>query len=187
MEERNRILKDKLDTLYGCNVAAAACLVAAIIPFVNIIAVIVALGAAVIVFFTMLKLKDMHDDYHTAFMLSIINVAVNLIGSLMGGGVEVVLDITVSLIGLAQTYYIIRATNYFLEEMACNEVCERGHAAFRFYLVSHVIDIAVLLLGALLGRSGAGLTLVVALISLVVSIIGMIAYIKYLGAAKDCF
>ena len=51
MEERNQILNKNLDTIYGATLAMAIAMVALFIPFINLIAVLVTLFAAVMVFF----------------------------------------------------------------------------------------------------------------------------------------
>ena len=188
MEERNQILREKLGTLYKCNVAAAVCLVLAFIPLVNLVAVFIALGAAVVVFFTMLKLKDVHDDYHTAFMLSIMNVALKLIGGMVGDGFDAIVEVISAAVTFAQSYFMIRGTNSLLQEVERYEVVARGEKTIKLYFASLAIAIATAVVGVpWWGRNAAWIALAVSVASLVISVWAMISYIKYLGAAKDCF
>ncbi len=187
MEERNLILREKLGTLYKCNVAAALCIVLAFIPFVNIVAVFIALGAAIVVFFTMLKLKDIHDDYHTAFMLSIMNVALKLIGGMVGDGFDMIVEVVSAAVTFAQSYFMIRGTNSLLQEVECHEVIARGEKTVKLYFASLVIAIATTVVEFPWNRGSVWIAMAVAVASLIVSVWAMISYIKYLGAAKDCF
>ena len=88
MEERNALLQKNLDTLYGANLAAAVSMVLLLVPLINLIALLVTLFAAVMIFVAMYRLRNVHEDYHTAFMLSLINIPITLIGGMVGGGAE---------------------------------------------------------------------------------------------------
>lgn len=187
MEERNLILRQKLGTLYNCSMAAAICLLLALIPFVNLVAVVIALGAAVIVFFTMLKLKDIHEDYHTAFMLSIMNVALKLISGMVGDGFDTIVEVIGICVTFAQTNCMIRGTNAMLVEADVPEVIARGEKTVRLYFASLVIAIATVVVEFPWNRGSEWIAVAVLVASVIISIWAMISYIKYLGAAKDCF
>ena len=183
MEERNQILREKLTTMHTWTIAAAACIVLMFIPIINLIAVVIALIAAIVVFLAMLKLKDLHDDYHTAFMLSVINMPLAIMGSSLGGTMEAIVDIISSLVNFGQTYYIVRATNCFLTEGGRGDVVEKGRTAVRLYAINLVVGLLVGALALISVELGVALSVVL----LIVSIAAMVVYIKYLGAAKDCF
>jgi hypothetical protein len=187
MEERNQILREKLGTLYNCSVAAAVCLVLALIPFINIAAVIIALVAAIMAFFAMLKLKDIHDDYHTAFMLSIMNVALKLISGMVGDGFAMIVEVVSAAVTFAQTYFMIRGTNSLLMETQRDEIVARGEKTVRLYFASLVMSIATIVVEFPWNRNSVWIAVAVAVVSVIVSVWAMVAYIKYLGAAKDCF
>ena len=187
MEERTLILRRKLETLYNCNMAAAFCLILAFIPILNLVAAIIALVAAIVVFMTMLKLKDIHDDYHTAFMLSILNVALKLIGGMVGDGWGMILDVLTPAVTFAQTCFMIRGTNSFLTEMEAQEVIGRGEKTVRLYFASLVISIALTVVDFPWNRGSEWIGMAMLVVSLVISVWSIISYIKYLGAAKDCF
>ena len=187
MEERNQILREKLGTLYNCSVAAAVCLVLALIPFINIAAVIIALVAAVMAFFAMLKLKDIHDDYHTAFMLSIMNVALKLISGMVGDGFDMIVEVASAAVTFAQTYFMIRGTNSLLMETQRHELIARGEKTVRLYFASLVMSIATIVVEFPWNRNSVWIAVAVTVAALVVSVWAMISYIKYLGAAKNCF
>ena len=187
MEERNQILREKLGTLYNCSVAAAVCLVLAFIPFVNIAAVIIALVAAIIAFFAMLKLKDIHDDYHTAFMLSIMNVALKLISGMVGDGFDMIVEVASAAVTFAQTYFMIRGTNSLLMETQRDEIVARGEKTMRLYFASLAMSIATIVVEFPWNRNSVWIAVAVAVASVIVSVWAMISYIKYLGAARECF
>jgi len=187
MEERNLLLKKKLEVLYNCNMAAALCLILAFIPILNLAAVIIALAAAIVVFLTMLKLKDIHDDYYTAFMLSIMNVALKLIGGMVGDGWGMILDVLTPAVTFAQTCFMIRGTNSFLMELGAQEVIGRGEKTVRLYFASLVTSIALTVVDFPWNRGSEWIGMAMLAASLIISVWSMLSYIKYLGAAKDCF
>jgi len=191
MEERNALLKKNLDLLYQSTLAGVVCILLMIIPLVNIIALVVALIAAIMVFVAMYRLRELHDDYHTAFMLSIINIALELIGGMMGGNMESIVGLISTAVSFAQTYHIIRATNSFLAQLGRDEVIQRGQATIKMYKINLVISVvaSVLLMiaGNSTGRLMVALLAIVAVVSLVVSIMAIVRYLKYLGAARECF
>jgi len=183
MEERNALLRNNLDTLYGANLVAAVCLILVLIPIINLIALIVVLFSAVMIFVAMYRLRNVHDDYHTAFMLSILNLVLTLIGGMMGGWAEAVVEVISSLVSFGQTYYIIRGTSHFLREGGHDDVVEKGALAVRLY----VVNLAVSLVTGVIGLLSVELSVVLAVISLAIAIGSLVVYIKYLGAAKDRF
>ena len=187
MEERNILLKKNLDLLYQSTLIGMICVVLVIIPLVNIIALVVALIAAVMVFMAMYRLRELHEDYHTAFMLSIINIALELIGGMLGGNLESIVSLISAAVSFGQTYHIIRATNSFLAQLDRNEVIERGQAAIRMYKINLAVSIAGSVLLMIAGDGMALLLGIAAVGSLIISIISIVCYIKYLGAARACF
>jgi len=191
MEERNALLKKNLDLLYQSTLAGVICILLMIIPLVNIIALVVALIAAIMVFVAMYRLRAVHDDYHTAFSLSIINIALQLIGGIAGGWLESSIELISAAVVFAQTYHIIRATNSFLAELGRSDVIERGEATIKMYIINLVVSIVASVLLMIAGNSVGGLMVallaIVAVVSLVVSIMAIVQYLKYLGAAKECF
>jgi len=190
MEERNASLKKNLDLLYQSTLAGVICILLMIIPLVNIIALVVALIAAIMVFVAMYRLRGMQDDYHTAFMMSIINIALKLIGGMTGGWLESVIELISTAVVFAQTYYIICATNSFLAQLGRDEVIERGRAAIKMYKINLVVSIAASILIQVVGNGILlleGFLMIVSIVSLVVSIAAIVCYIKYLGAARECF
>lgn len=187
MEERNALLKKNLDLLYQSTLAGVVCILLMLIPLVNIIALIVALIAAIMVFVAMYRLRVLHDDYHTAFMLSIINIALELIGGMMGGSLESIISLISTAVAFAQTYHIIRGTNSFLEEMGSFDVIKRGKATIKMYTINLVVSIVSSVLLMIAGDGAVVLLAIIAVVSLVVSIVAIVRYLKYLGAARACF
>ena len=191
MEERNALLKKNLDLLYQSTLAGVICILLMIIPLVNIIALVVALIAAIMVFVAMYRLRAVHDDYHTAFMMSIINIALQLIGGMMGGWLESIIELISTAVVFAQTYHIIRGTNSFLAQLGRDEVIERGQATIKMYIINLVVSVVASVLLMIAGNNVGGLMVallaIVAIVSLVVSIMAIVRYLKYLGAARECF
>lgn len=131
----------------------------------------------------MYRLRNIHDDYHTAFMLSIINLALTILGGLLGGAMEALVELISSLVSFGQTYYIIRATNGFLNEAGRGDVVEKGRGTIRMYAANLCVALSVGVIALVSGELGV----VLSVISLAIAIGAMVMYIQYLGAAKECF
>lgn len=187
MEERNVKLREGLTQLHTSQVLGAVAMVLMFIPLVNIVALIMAIVGAVMALLAMLKLNDLHPDYKTAVNLLAINVALAVIGAIVKDGLAGIVDLIQTVVMFAQTYYIVRGTNTLLEEVGRMDVAERGGTVLKLYIANMVIGMAANLLTVLLGNNGLGLALLVMIVSLVVSIAAIVYYIKYLGAAKECF
>ena len=185
MEERNAVLRKNLDTLHWAALSGAVCIVLALIPFVNMIAFLVALVAAAMSFVAMYRLREIHDDFHTAFMLVMINIPLKILEGLLGAGAESVVDLICSVVSFAQVYFIVRAINYLLRLESRNDIADRGEQVVRLYVLNLVVGVAAAAVTLLLGVSS--IAAVMLIVSLIVSIVAVVAYIKYLGAAKECF
>lgn len=187
MNERNLILRQNLDLLYKSEVVATVCVVVMIVPLINLVAAFGVLAAAIMALVAMWRLRNVHDDYHTALMLVAISAALSVIGSLMGNTMTVVTDILGSVIAFGQTYFIIRATNCLLVEGGRSEVTALGDKALKIYFISCLIGAAASAVTLLVGDWFVVPALLILVANIVMSIAALVFYIKYLSAAKDCF
>lgn len=187
MEERNVELREGLAKLHTSQVLVAVAMVLMCIPFVNIVALILALVGAVMALIAIVKLNHLHPDYEMALTFVVVGIILSIVESFANGGLETIASLFSSVASFAQTFYIIKGTNSLLENVGRMDVVEAGRMALKLYVASVVTSVVVSLLTVVLGETGLGLALMVLIVSLAVSIAAMVYYIKYLGSAKDCF
>jgi hypothetical protein len=104
---------------------------------------------------------------------------------MLGARVESVVELICSVVSFAQVYFIIRAINHLLRLESRNDIVDRGEKVVRLYVLNLVVGVAAAAVTILLGVST--IAVVMLILSLAVSVAAIVAYIKYLGEAKDCF
>lgn len=83
---------------------------------------------------------------------------------------------------LLETYFVIRGTNSFLQERGCLMEVAMGDKAWRWTLISAVAGVAAAVLAAVSLFAAPGLSIVLVLGALGVSIAALVFYLSYLKA-----
>lgn len=141
--------------------------VGAILAWIPVVGLVVILAGGITGLVGLHKAGPDGADYRTAFAIAIINLIVSLFG----------LDIISSLLTLAQVYFVCRGTNELLMSVGAEELAQRGGTVWKINLVCTVISVvlsALTELGLL-----SGLTLLVGIVALIVSLVGDILYLSY--------
>lgn len=81
---------------------------------------------------------------------------------------------------LLEVYFVIRGTNSFLRERGCLMEVAMGDKAWRWQLISAVASVTVGVLAAVMVFVAPGLSIVLVLGNLVVSIAALVFYLSYL-------
>ena len=185
MEERNVLLRKNLDTLHWAECSGAVCLCLGLIQFVDRIAAVIAIVVELLCFVAVYRLRKVHEDYRAAFKLILIQIPLVLIADLMGGRTEALIDLVNSGISFAQMYFIIRATNQMLLTRERADIAQKGNKTVWFFGINVVVNAAAGFAAVVIGVSGVTAVLLTA--SLIMAIAAVVVYIRYLGAAKNCF
>jgi len=181
--ETRTILKDNLKTLYDIEIWMLGCLVLALVPFANVLVIIAAPILAIIGVVAQVRLRKVHPDYQKAIIALVVGFLFNLLGR-GEGTLASVMGMIGTIAGTAQTYFIIRATNSLLTEIGSREEVELGDKAWKWTLYSIIGSAVVTLLGV---AGSSSLLLLPAVISLIISIVSLVFYIKYLKFSSEAF
>lgn len=181
-----RKISEGLNLMYVGNIIAIAAtlctLLALLAPFLAIITGIAVLVGGVVSLVGLAKLRNEHTDYMSALVACVLGIVFGLLsnnksafGSLM--------DMANSICCLLQAYFVIRGTNSFLRDRGCLTEVSMGDKAWRWQLISAVASVAVAVAAAVTLFAAPGLSIVLVLGILVVSIIALVFYLSYLKAS----
>lgn len=173
-----------LKSMYQARLIALIALVLLIVPIVQIFAVAALLVAGFLALIGLYQCRKDDAGYRTAFMLTIVQLVLDLARTFLPEPYNSILSIVVDAVGLAILYYVCITTNRLLQEVGADEkLIDRGVVVWKLNLVCTVIVIVCQLLGLIPGDISTVIAGFVAIIALVAQIVGMILYLLYLRNA----
>lgn len=145
----------------------------AIIPFLGLIALV---AGAVFSLYGLYTMSQADSDYQTAFILTIVNAAVSVVGNLFfkTGVMHSVMGIVQDILGFMIVYLICNTTGKLLYGIS-NALSDRASLLWKIYLVCTVIAVVCSLLSAV-----PILNILAALVGWIVAIVQLAASILYL-------
>lgn len=180
--ENYSVLGNCLRRMYQVQVAIIISLLLAFVPLINFFVIVVALGAVIVNVAMLLRLRSLHPDYQNAFLAFLVGIPLILLGNGEGAFAEA-MGIGGSIASLMQTYFIIRGTDSFLEELGRDEVITKGKIAWRLMVLNSGISIVT----GFMALSGIGEMILIAVASLLVGIVSCVFYMQYLKQGSEAF
>ncbi len=192
MGDPKRVSKG-LDLIYKANVvviASSICLVLSVflLPILGPLAVVVTVGLAIAVLIgglmSLVGLVDMRNE-HSHFMKALILCAIGIVLSLLARGDSIfatVMGLAQTGCSLAQTYFLIEGTQFFLSERKCFEEQEKGGKAWQWALGTAVAGVVFTFCSAAIFVL-AGVLAIVNLVVAIVAFVHMQSYLKASSAA----
>lgn len=150
-------------------IAQILCLLS-FIPVVGSILAIIGLVLEVVALYGAGKLDQ---GYHTAFILTIVNIVLSVLELFAGDGVFASLvGIVSSVISLGILYFVITTTCKHLEASGSAEVAQKGMNVWKINLICTIASVVLILL--------AFVPVLAALLGIVIAIVQIVAYVLYL-------
>lgn len=150
-------------------IAQILCLLS-FIPVVGSILAIIGLVLEVVALYGAGKLDR---GYHTAFILTIVNIVLSVLELFAGDGVFASLvGIVSSVISLGILYFVITTTCKHLEASGSAEVAQKGMNVWKINLICTIASVVLILL--------AFVPVLAALLGIVIAIVQIVAYVLYL-------
>lgn len=127
-------------------------------------------------------LRHVHPDYRNAFYVLLLKVMLSIVSSFFNEGVPgSLLDLADSLCGLLQLYFMLRATNSFLEAQGAVKQIQDGKNVWKMNLLLIGLSVVSLLVLQINETVGGVLSLVVTLLHLFY----LVMYLGYLREASE--
>lgn len=184
MEENRLKLRKNLRLMYRANAILAVSMLVALIPVINLLAVLAAVVASVMEIVGVVRLRTVHRRYQDAVSLLAIGFLLGLLPS--NGLAKMVLDVIQALLALAQFYCVISATNDMLKQENCDELVEKGQGLWKLTMVITGIQVASIILEFGFDDNWI-LALVFMLVTLIVSLVKLERYVDYLEKSSKVF
>ena len=131
---------------------------------------------------SLVGLVDMRNE-HSHFMKALILCAIGIVLSLLARGDSIfatVMGLAQTGCSLAQTYFLIEGTQFFLSERKCFEEQEKGGKAWQWNVISVVTGVLITIISsAVFVLAG-----VLSMVGLVVSIVAFVHMQSYLKASS---
>lgn len=162
-------------------VAALCTLLALLVPLLAIITGIAVLVGGVVCLVGLVKLRNEHGDYMNALIACVLGIVFHLF-SRGDSAFANFMSLANMICTLFETYFVIRGTNSFLRERGCLIELAMGDKAWRWQLISAVAGVVAGILTAVTLFAAPGLSIVLVLGNLVVSIAALVFYLSYLRA-----
>ena len=180
-----RKISEGLNLMYVGNIiiiAAALCtLLAMLMPFLVILTSLAIIVGGVVCLVGLVKLRNEHGDYMNALIACVLGIVFNLF-SRGDSAFANFMSLANMICTLFETYFVIRGTNSFLRERGCLIEVAMGDKAWRWQLISAVAGVVAGILTAVTLFAAPGLSIVLVLGNLVVSIAALVFYLSYLRA-----
>lgn len=180
-----RKISEGLNLMYVGNIiiiAAALCtLLAMLMPFLVILTSLAIIVGGVVCLVGLVKLRNEHGDYMNALIACVLGIVFGLLSnneSVFGS----LMSLANTICTLLEVYFVIRGTNSFLRERGCLMEVAMGDKAWRWQLISAVASVAAAVLAAVSLFAAPGLSIVLVLGALGVSIAALVFYLSYLRA-----
>ena len=193
MESHNYDLYKGLRMMYLGELVAVIALVVGLlillIPGLAALGLLLILAAAVGVVISvvgLVRLRKLSDDYMSALIVLVIAFICGMIADNISGALSSLLDMVSSVLGLAQIYFVVRATNAFLIPAGREDVAGRGKKALYVQVASVAVSLVVSVLALAAVSSGnEGAIFGVMVLLLIPSLMSIAASIMYLIYLKD--
>ena len=184
MEETRLTLHKNLKLMYRANAIVAVSMLVALIPVINLLAVLVAVVAGVMEIVGVVRLRTVHKRYQDAVSLLAIGFLLGLLP--LEGLAKVVVDVIQAFVALAQFYCVISATNDMLEQENCEELVVKGQGLWKLAVVITGIQIVSIIL-EFISNQNLILALVFMVVTLIVSLVKLERYVDYLEKSSKVF
>lgn len=149
-------------------IAQILCLLS-FIPLVGGILAIIGLVLEVVALYGASKLDQ---GYHTAFILTIVNIVLSVLELFAVGVFASLVGIVSSVISLGILYFVITTTCKYLEVSGSPEVAQKGMNVWKINLICTIASVVLVLL--------AFVPVLSVLLGIVIAIVQIVAYILYL-------
>lgn len=180
-----RKISEGLNLMYVGNMIAIVSALCMLLTFIILPLVILTSIAAfiggVVCLVGLAKLRNEHEDYMSALMACVLGIVFGLLSnneSVFGS----LMSLANTICALLETYFVIRGTNSFLQERGCLMEVAMGDKAWRWRLISAVASVVAAVLAAVSLFAAPGLSIVLVLGVLGVSIAALVFYLFYLKA-----
>lgn len=127
-------------------------------------------------------LRPLEPEYRTAFLLSIINVVLGLIGDNLGENISSVVDVARNVLSLVVIWLIIQATQRLMSQIAREDLVELGGQVWKITLACTVLEVVMAMLAFTEVFFLAGIALVVVLVA---GIAVQCVFLSYLNKAAQ--
>lgn len=155
---------------------------AVVLLILLIISLICVIVGGVMTLVGLYGLRPLEPEYRTAFLLSIINLVLGLIGDNLGQNIGSIIDIAQGVISLVIIWLLIQATGRLMSQVGREDLVELGGQVWKITLACTVIEVV---LGLLPLAGSLGLTSVVLVVVLVVGIVVQCVFLSYLNKAAQ--
>ena len=154
-----------------------------LVPLLALLLVFVGFVGGVVSLVGLAMLRNEHGDYMNALVACVLGI---VFGLLSGGddAFATFMNLGGTICALLQVYFVVRGTNSFLRERGCLIEVAMGDKAkaWRWQLISAVAGVVAGILTAVTLFAAPGLSIVLVLGNLVVSIAALVFYLSYLRA-----
>ena len=178
-----RKISEGLNLMYVGNIiiiAAALCtLLALLMPFLVILTSLMIIIGGVVCLVGLVR--NEHGDYMNALIACVLGIVFGLFSN-GDSAFANFMSLGNMICTLFETYFVIRGTNSFLRERGCLIEVAMGDKAWRWQLISVVAGVVAGILTAVTLFAAPGLSIVLVLGNLVVSIAALVFYLSYLRA-----
>lgn len=152
-----------------------------LVPFVGVILLIV---AQVLILLGLYKASGDDSGYQTAFIITIVNLVVSVIGIFAGGAFATILNVASAILDLAVVYYVVNTTGNLAHSMGNDVLSSKGKTVWGLYLACTIVSVIITLL-SLIPLLGSLLAVALGVILLIVQLIAYILYLIFLNKASQ--
>lgn len=165
-----------LKKMFIAAIGAIICTVLVIIPVINILA---GIGAIVFGVLSLIGLYGAGKDIagcKTAFMITIINMIVSVVGTLAGAGIlGVIFSIADSVLSFLICYFVCTSVSAVMNQIGAADVAAKGGLVWKINAVCYAILIVIAILGMI-----PGLALIASVAAVGVMIASLVATVFYM-------
>lgn len=172
-----------LKKMFTAQIGAIVCAVFAVIPIIGL------LGAAGVLVFAVLSLVGLNsagkdiEGCKTAFTLTIVQMAVSILGNFCGTGfLSTVFSVVYDILALLIVRAVCLSVAEVMEELNHRDVAEKGRSVWKINLGCYVADMILTVL-AVIPFLGTALATVGGIITVVLSLVAGVMYIVFLSSS----
>ena len=181
---RDKKLREGLEKLYCAQIIAIVSLLSTIlvmIPVLGLLILVVVIVATiaglVLTIMGLVKLGDVHSNYMTALILSIISGGMSLFDEIT------IISVLSTVLSLVVIWLLVKTTNIFLGEIGRTDVVQKGNRA----LACNIAAVLISVLCTLISLFMVELSILLLAVALIVSLVGLVFYVVYLKQASEAF
>ena len=167
--ERYPMAADGLHTMFNGQILA---IVGVVLFFIPLVGSVLAIVGGILYIVGMYKAREEDEGYRTAFILSIVNLVVNLLPGTLG-------EIASTVVGLLVVYFVCTTTARLLREVDADDVADLGMRVWTINLMCAVASVVISVLVLISFSLGA----VLAMALVVVELVGGVLYLVFLSRA----